>query len=856
MKPFGTMAIRSMKRRKKELRYVAAATFIAALFLSGMGLFQNIMNHYVREVNRMNYGNWILSAVRDYENPEAGFQKIEHPYLGEEGICTTGNELFNKNMEATGIYPGSADKSFWEIGNLRLYEGRLPENEKEVVMDLPSLAALGYSYELGQTIHLQVLDKETLSEGDYVLTGTVKSIASNWIYDPFYALPGVFLTEEGLETLTQPHHTTYFYALDEAYQEIDIQEFAIPFYKGQASLQINTLAYASQVWESPEMFAASEWILLCIAMLAVGCLFMFYISRRRIWYYKLRRLGASRGQIRKMILTEGLYGTLPWAVLGLILPYMAGFTICQIVSRVKNLPNFFSFSLPLFLQQAGGIFGILLFGIICAWITGRDKNLESNTKEVSTRQRERIRKNVEKKITPFLLWKRQRSLHLYRNIADILFSIFVCSLLLLCVNQLVMAWKTYQGENVYFQDFEAEKKVERTRESLDKSRIDTSEEYSMYEGVSQEAYAKMESLVGIQSIENIICDESHYLVWDGMEDSPVRKAIREAEKEGYSPLESTTWTLFRFADTWDCILKNPEQLKKSKVFSREAYEKGEQIIFIPGQYRGWITEENGEVLYEDTIQEGDNVWIESELSQNKIQVEVGAVLEWDDDLLFSQRPYNVIASRTLAEKIANLEQQSLEFNSVYIDFNRHASFEATEKQLASLFTEEKMHYHSNRERLTWAKSQLINSFSIYGTLFTVILAVYVMLQMNFQLTRNYDQRGRYRLLKRLGMEDKVFCRLCIKDMARQAAWILLGLPVSYGITYWQAYLGSKKQGGATYSEFLGEYTDNLYWQALIHWKGSTAFMENLILLVLLAVILLGIRYYAARQAIRWREERS
>lgn len=849
MKYFWMMTMRSMKRRKRELRYVAAATCIAALFLSGLGLFQRVMNNYVREVNKLNYGNWVLSSVEDYQDPEAVFQKIEHPYLGEEGNCTTGLELLKENMEGTGFFPGTADETFRKIGNISFYEGRWPENEKEVVMDLPSLAALGYSYEIGQTIHLAVSDDGQLREEDYILTGTIKSIASNWSYIPYYPLPAAFFTEEGFERLTSYCITTHFYSLNEQYKDIDVYAFAEPFLEDQTTVQLNRLAYGDQVWESPEMFAASEWILLCIAMLAVGCLFMSYVSGRRSWLYKLRGFGASKGQIRRMILLEGLCTTVPWAVFGIGLPYAAAFFICLFVSKTGGLPNFFTFSMSLFLQQAGGIFGVILFGIVCAWITVRDKNLAGYTKEVSERQRNRVRKKAEKKISAFLLWKRQKGLHPYRRIVDILFSVIVCSLLLVCVDQLSMAWKEFHFVKDDISDVIASKKVFREGENGKVSW--SSDEYDMYQGMPEEFRAKIKALVGIQTMKEMICDQSHQLVWDDMKDSPVRKAIIGDAQGGMPPLESSNWTLFRFTDTLDGILRSQEPLKKSKVFSREAFDQGEQIIFIPGQYM------NSAYMgvYEDTIREGDTIWIESDAFHSKIQVEVGAVLEWKNDLTFGNRPYGVLGSLKLAQKIAETEQQSLQYNSVQIDFNRHASFESTEKQLATLFAKQKMDYESNREYLTMMKNRFLNSVGVYGTLFAAILAVYIMLQMNFQLTGNYYLRERYLLLNRLGMEDSVFCVLSVRDMARQTLWILMGLPASYGIVYWKSYTAYRRERVMVYSEFLGKFTDNLYWQALMDLKYSTTLWGNLILMLLLAAVLIWIRYYAARQAIRRREER-
>lgn len=87
---FFQMVMKSMKRRKRELRYVSAATFIAVLFLTSVSVFQNTMDQYVTVTNYENYGEWILSSVEDPDSQEVTFRDLEHPYFSKTGICRTG----------------------------------------------------------------------------------------------------------------------------------------------------------------------------------------------------------------------------------------------------------------------------------------------------------------------------------------------------------------------------------------------------------------------------------------------------------------------------------------------------------------------------------------------------------------------------------------------------------------------------------------------------------------------------------------------------------------------------------------------------------------------------------------------
>ena len=78
---FLKLVLKGLKRRKREMRYVSAVTFLSALFISSVILFQNIMDNYLMETNYQNYGDWILSSVEDFQ--ESGVLHQEH---GPKGV--------------------------------------------------------------------------------------------------------------------------------------------------------------------------------------------------------------------------------------------------------------------------------------------------------------------------------------------------------------------------------------------------------------------------------------------------------------------------------------------------------------------------------------------------------------------------------------------------------------------------------------------------------------------------------------------------------------------------------------------------------------------------------------------------
>ena len=51
------LVIRGLKRRRKDIVYIVLVSFIATFFMSGVLMFQSILDAYVTEKNRDTYGD-------------------------------------------------------------------------------------------------------------------------------------------------------------------------------------------------------------------------------------------------------------------------------------------------------------------------------------------------------------------------------------------------------------------------------------------------------------------------------------------------------------------------------------------------------------------------------------------------------------------------------------------------------------------------------------------------------------------------------------------------------------------------------------------------------------------------------
>lgn len=832
MSLFFKMVMRSVRRRRKEMRFVSAAVFISVLFLSGISVFQNVMNRYVTEKNYLNYGEWILSVTEELKSEEpAPFERLEHPYLLEKGISSTGGEVLDRDGKGTGKYVGAIDEAFAEMGNVSLYEGRLPKNGDEIAMDLPALAAMGYSYDLGQTISIGVQSDEygNIARKEFKLVGTIRSFASNWITDSSHPLPSCIVTEEGLEAVGGTFNRVWFYQLDREYQDIDIDEFTAPFLKSGLRCTYNLYAYEQRLWGSPEMFAAVKLILLVVAAAASGYLLISYENGRRKWYYQYRTIGAERSQIRRMILIEGIYGAFPWALAAQVIPHLLGASICACVAAGTELPYLYEFLPGEVFLQAGVVFGVLFLVILATWAGSSDRALVKNTKTVTERQLKRIRRCRAKKKLLKSFFVRQRKLYPLRQAAAALFTVIVCTIMVLCAGQIKSAVSSYQWAERTLTDFEAEKKeiYEYPQVSFGAVEINGVPQvsegtagcdfYNMYEGLTEADIAQIEALIGVESLERELLDDRHILLWDGKEESPMLEQYISMDEEssgiewekGEHPCE-----LFRFYDDYSTFLEKTGVEAEGENFDREKFDRGEQVIILirEGYFLGSEVPDPG-------ITAGDQLTIESRDWAGETEAEAGAVMSVDNEqeVVFNAL-YNVIGSYQLAEKIAAADGQTLQTDRIRLDFNGDASYEGTEKQLASLFEAKEMSYFSNVETIRVNAENMVRGVSIYGIMMAVGISVYLVLQLNMRRNQGFYLRGEYRLFRKMGMEERTFHRMALSDGIKQAAWALAGIPCAYIMMFCQKYAEQLHYAGAAgesgeiyqqYSRISGEFTSNL-----------------------------------------------
>lgn len=794
-----------MKRRKHETKYVSFVTFAAVLFLCGITLFQNISNNYVMQKNLNAYGNWIVSTVN---------KQLEHPYFKLESNCMVGPSLIDgQTLVENQIVVGAAADNFDLIDGSNLYEGRMPENENEIVMDTISLAKLGYSYDLGQTIsvHYQNAEGQAIPK-EYELVGTTKCFAQIWKINRGCTLPNCFVSAEEFEkNYNINSYTTYFYQLNPEYSDISTKDFGYQFVdKDENNTTVfNSYVYDNQLWGTSEIYWNVTFALMAISAMAISYLMIAYTGKRRGIYYKYRCIGASESQVRRIILTECAYATVPEIVSGIGISYIIAYGLCRLVDSFQSVTDIYVFDGALFAGQIFATFGVVLLAVLATQFSISDKRLAGNAGAVKPSKYKKLRIIARRTKKPEkTIFKRQNALRPIQNLSSILFSIIVCAILVFCVNKILDSYESTQFVLRVQKDVEMETSVEHFFEVTDPNSDEKHgmSNYDMYTGADDRVMEQIRMCPGVETIDCVIQDGLHYFTWDGMEDSQLMKELIEAQECG-TPLEYGMELVFY--ENLSDVKTQVEAWGGPQDLDWDKFIAGQQVILIVDAY----DLETGEKI-EDTLQLGDRITIKNSFTDvSNVSVEIAMLSEgqgqeqWAE---FMTGSYKIIGSTALAEKIARSDSQELRYNKVWITYDQNASYESSDKQLARLARDHGFAYSSQAELRRLYTRQLIQTSVIYGIIFVMIATVYIVIQRSFLVSKNKYWQARFILLKQIGMEDSQYFMLAFLEECRSYLWILVGLIPGFFVSAWSLHTlwGDLAGSETTFMENIWYYMVN------------------------------------------------
>ena len=833
-----------MKRRRKDIAYIVLVSFIATFFMSGVLMFQSILDAYVTEKNRDTYGDWVIAAATD---------AVSHAYLTEKGSISAGVKLCTEDGKFVPKNIGSVSDELQSFGRIHLYEGRMPENRTEVASDLQTLQKLGYSYDLGQTITVYYNaadsgEEPDIREKNYTLVGTVKPFNQLWVQGEAVKYPDLLVTEEELQSFGKETVTSWFYRLDPSLPEIDVTEFTDSLQSAMLSepLIFNSYVYDIDIWDGEGNYNTVIGMMIVLAVVSIVFVLSAYVDKRRAAYYRLRMIGCGRFALNGIIAAEcGLPALIP-ALLALGFSYLAGAVICRMIADSVGLQGFFGFEPPVFFLQLSAVLGTVMAAVLVTMLRTSDKRIAQESRTLSEKEILRLRKALPKLLSPEKeLFRRQRILNPARLIASFLFSVIVTMFLAMCLRNVIGALKMAKStaaEPDYVISIRNPEEIARKYDSVadDGTVYETDPEFkdfrrpyfNPYYGPTDEELLYLRSVPGVSEMEGSVWDSWHLLRWDGIENSPREREVsgemrvdnivyRKQVNEFFAGVNTVTDLRFMkkyFSDLGEFF---PET-------DYEAFEEG-RLCFVIGKNGSRMDYETGEMitLPDETLQDGDLLTIFSENNEEGLQIPVRIVendsIRFDYYYTVNRGGLPIFISEKTADALRQLESPLPEFreNHFLLQFDSFSSFEATDKVLAAFVSgRPNSDYKNNAEGKRYSMQEdVVRPLLIFGSLMLMTIAVFLIVQRNLSEIRCRQSLGSIQRFRRIGMQAReVRIRLLFSEAFESGA-VLAGLLGWLLYSTLRTFITEKKtlggpQDASSFCNLTKSWTQNPYLMTL------------------------------------------
>ncbi len=316
----------NLKQNKSKSTLIIITIILATTLLAAVGL-------TCADWDFLNKEN-----VRKYSGTQHGVygkideQKIKqikaHSQIEKVGII---NGIGSKDYEdETKIGIAYMDNNATEFNNKIFIDGKLPTKKNEIVLDDLALEKMGYEKKLGQKINLEYEDstKKGITKSEFRLTGITKVneisklkksyagiVSKEYMEstrDMDKEISNVFITIKGENKLSGEELIS---KVEKIGKDLDIPKGSIKVNEDY----INTLKPDPQVI----MWGATIAIIVILSsILVIYNIFYLSITSKVQEFGKLRAIGATKKQIKAIVLKEGILLSTIAIPLGIVLGYV------------------------------------------------------------------------------------------------------------------------------------------------------------------------------------------------------------------------------------------------------------------------------------------------------------------------------------------------------------------------------------------------------------------------------------------------------------------------------------------------------------------------------------------------------
>ena len=334
------IAKNNIKYNKSKSILIILTIFLATTLLSSVAM----VGLDWTEVNKRNVIQYYGSYHGLYGRvDETKYEKIKsHADIDSTGIIN-GIGSMKEYEDETKIALAYVDENAFKFNSFKLVDGKLPVNKNEIAIDDMALKKLGYEEKLNQTIEIEYEDYASgeIVIKDFIVTGITKSSESAQVKKSYsiivsndYMNSTRDMSKENFNVFFTLKNGDNMYADDMEMMTGEIGEnFGIK--KVYTAVNENYINLSK-----PDPSVITSIVVICLVIILSSILVIyniFYLSiiTKVQEFGKLRAIGTTKKQIKKIILKEGMYLSVIAIPLGLV----AGYIISEVIAKYLLLSD-------------------------------------------------------------------------------------------------------------------------------------------------------------------------------------------------------------------------------------------------------------------------------------------------------------------------------------------------------------------------------------------------------------------------------------------------------------------------------------------------------------------------------------
>lgn len=301
-------------------------------------------------------GNWHL-GMRDIDDETAGMigSRVDVAFSGR--MQRTGDGTLEG--KPLGVIGG--DEAISEQIGLSMAEGRFPQGPGEALLDRQAMEDFGYA--LGDRVTVTLSDGSSCS---FIIVGIFNDLASLKKDDAH----GLFLSVTGVRGIAGQSDTSIFYvqfkkgidmrkAIDEIKENYGLREEQVS--ENTALMALAGQSLNSWVMQLYKTAAVMFLLVLAAGILMIASSFNMSVLERIQFFGLLRCMGATRKQVRRYVIREGIYLSLKGIPAGLLMGTAVVWVSCAFLKYVNSA--YFE-DMPLFAVSLVSLFSGVAVGFI------------------------------------------------------------------------------------------------------------------------------------------------------------------------------------------------------------------------------------------------------------------------------------------------------------------------------------------------------------------------------------------------------------------------------------------------------------------------------------------------------------